>query len=68
MKDDETLFASVLIHSYALAESAAADHLSADARDFAGIEDWGERLLKVEGNDLERRKMGSLVLRGLQSS
>lgn len=48
VQDDETLYASVLLHSYALAESAAADHLSIDARDFAGIEDWGRRLLDAE--------------------
>jgi hypothetical protein len=49
VRDDETLFASVLIHSYALAESAAGDHLSVDARHFHGIEDWGYRLLDGEG-------------------
>lgn len=43
--DEETLLASVLIHSYALAESGAADHLGVDSRDFGGIEDWGARLL-----------------------
>lgn len=49
VQDDETLYASVLLHSYALAESAAADHLTVDARDFGGIEDWGGRLLSAEG-------------------
>jgi len=49
VQDDETLFASVLIHSYALAESAAADQLSMSARAFRGIEDWGHRLLDTEG-------------------
>lgn len=49
VRDAESLFASVLIHSYALAESAAADQLSMTARDFGGIEDWGQRLLESEG-------------------
>jgi len=49
VQDDETLFASVLIHSYALAESAAADRLGADPRSFAGVEDWGGRLLVSTG-------------------
>jgi hypothetical protein len=43
--DEEMLMASVLIHSYALAEWAAANHLDTDARLFEGIEDWGEQLL-----------------------
>lgn len=47
--DEEMLLASVLIHSYALAEWAAADHLGVDARSFDGIEDWGERLLTGNG-------------------
>ena len=38
VRDEETLFASVLIHSYALAESAAAERLGGHARDFGGIE------------------------------
>ena len=41
--------ASVLIHSYALAEWAAADRLETDARTFDGIEDWGEQLLLSNG-------------------
>jgi hypothetical protein len=51
VNDYETLFASVLIHSYALTESAAADHLGIDSREFKGIEDWGTRLLGAEGRD-----------------
>jgi hypothetical protein len=35
------LLASVLIHSYALAETAAAERLGGDARDFGGIEGLG---------------------------
>jgi hypothetical protein len=45
VSDEETLLASVLIHSYALAESAAARRLGGEARDYGGIEDWGARLL-----------------------
>jgi hypothetical protein len=45
VRDEEVLLASVLIHSYALAESAAAERLGEPARDFGGIEDWGTRLL-----------------------
>ena len=45
VSDEETLLASVLIHSYALAESAAVRRLGGDARDYGGIEDWGTRLL-----------------------
>ena len=41
VRDEEMLLASVLIHSYALAETAAAERLGGDARDFGGIEDWG---------------------------
>ena len=32
LRDQQTLYASVLIQSYALAESAAAEHLSVDSR------------------------------------
>lgn len=45
VQDEDILLGSVLIHSYALAESAAAQRLRADARHFGGIEDWGARLL-----------------------
>lgn len=37
--DAETLHGSVLVHSYALAESAAAEKLE-DHRSLGGIEDW----------------------------
>ena len=56
--DDETLFASVLIHSYAVAEAAAADKLAVDPRTFDGIEDWGHRLLRAEGRSWSRVKGG----------
>jgi hypothetical protein len=41
VEDAETLHGSVLVHSYALAEPAAAARLSIDPRSFGGIEDWG---------------------------
>ena len=49
VEDDEALYASVLIHSYAIAESAVAARIHADLRDLAGIEDWGTRLLAANG-------------------
>ena len=56
--DAETLHASVLVHSYALAENAAADHLALDARNFGGIEDWGARLLRTTHSDWTAVKGG----------
>ncbi len=50
VRDEEMLLASVLIHSYALAETAATGRLGGDARDFGGIEDWGTRLLATTGS------------------
>jgi hypothetical protein len=50
INDAETLHGSVLVHSYALAESAAAEKLE-DPRSFGGIEDWGARLLDANGRD-----------------
>jgi hypothetical protein len=47
--DEETLLASVLMHSYAFAETAATERLCCDARDFGGVEDWGTRLLTTTG-------------------
>lgn len=49
--DAEMLHASVLLHSYALAESAALNHLQLDPRSLGGIEDWGARLLSANGRD-----------------
>jgi hypothetical protein len=51
--DEETLLASVLMHSYAFAEAAAAERLGEDAHAFKGIEDWGERLLATTGSTWE---------------
>jgi len=47
--DEETLYASVLIHSYALAESVACDKLGLDSRASGGIEVWGSQLLSANG-------------------
>lgn len=46
--NEEILYASVLIHSYALAESAAMDALALN-RAPGGIEEWGCRLLTQAG-------------------
>lgn len=51
VEDEETLYASVLIHSYAVAEAAASDQLSISASEFGGIEDWGKRLLDSQMKD-----------------
>ena len=58
VRDEETLLASVLIHSYALAENAAVERLGGDARDFGGIEDWGTRLLATTGSTWDSLKEG----------
>ena len=49
IQDEQTLLRSVLVHSYALAESAAMDHLDLSARSVRGVEDWGLRLLSASG-------------------
>lgn len=43
--DEATLHASVLIHSYALAEATACDMLGIDSRAAGGIEAWAQKLL-----------------------
>ena len=55
--DEEMLYASVLIHSYALAESAAIDALGLD-RAPRGIEYWGAQLLLRAGSDWAAVKDG----------
>lgn len=47
VEDEETLYASVLIHSYALAESVACDMLGIDSRTAGGIESWAGQLLSA---------------------
>lgn len=54
VKDRDILFASVLIHSYALAESAAASQLGIALRDLQGIEEWGTDLLTQAGASWEQ--------------
>jgi hypothetical protein len=49
IRDEEMLYASVLIHSYALAESIACDVLGQSPTAAGGIESWGERLLLANG-------------------
>jgi hypothetical protein len=50
--DAETLLhGSVLVHSYAPAECAAADRLATAPRSLGGIEDWGARLLNANDRD-----------------
>lgn len=46
LEEAQTLHASVLLHTYALTESAAADHLGRDSRLLGKIEDWGAEMLK----------------------
>jgi hypothetical protein len=63
--DEETLYASVLLHSYALAESAAGDKLGREVRTLGGIEDWGNRLLAGNGTawiDVKAGKAGAVEL------
>lgn len=62
VSDEETLYASVLIHSYALVESAAADALS-QPRVSGGIEGWGQNLLDLSGkawSDVQGGKAGAI--------
>jgi hypothetical protein len=56
--DAETLHGSVLVHSYALAESAAAIRLATQPRSLGGIEDWGARLLDTNERDWSDVKGG----------
>ena len=47
--DEEILWGSVLVHTFALTQSAAEEKLEIDLRTTAGIEDWGGKLLKSAG-------------------
>jgi len=51
--DEQTLHASMLVHSYAIAEAAAARKLGVESRALRGIEDWGGRLLRANGRGWE---------------
>jgi hypothetical protein len=58
VRDEDILLGSVLVHSYALAESSAAKRLNMDAREFRGIEDWGTRLLATTQSSWELLRDG----------
>jgi hypothetical protein len=49
--DEVTLYAAVLIHTYALAEDAGCRALGVDSRSAGGIENWGKGLLAARGRD-----------------
>lgn len=51
IETEDMLLASVLIHTYAIAEAAASERLGSDARSVGGIEAWGGKLLALAGND-----------------
>ena len=54
--DAETLDGSVLVHSYALAEAAAAERMQMNSRSLAGIEDWGCEAHRQQWSRLDRRE------------
>jgi hypothetical protein len=58
LAEPEMLYASVLVHSYALAETAAAEKLGVSVRALSAIEDWGTRLLTAAGKDWSAVKGG----------
>ena len=49
MRDLDLLYTAVLIYSYSIIESEAADQLGEEIADLGGIEDWGERVLSQNG-------------------
>ena len=57
-EDSELLMASVLIHSYALAEASAAERLGVAWRELGAIERWGAQLLKAQGKSWSKVKGG----------
>ena len=58
VQDQDILLGSVLIHSYALAESGAAQLLRADPPTFRGIEDGAPRLLGTTGSSWDSLRDG----------
>lgn len=56
--DAETLHGSILVLSYTLAHTAAADRLRTPPRSLGGIEDWGTQLLSANGCDWTRVEGG----------
>jgi len=57
--DHQMLHASVLVHSYAVAEAAAGERLGLDSRELGPIEDWGTELLARGGRGWDDVKDGS---------
>ena len=51
LNDSEPLYATVLVQSYAVVESAAAERLATPQHSLGGIEDWGSRLLALNDRD-----------------
>lgn len=49
LRDEQLLHGAILVYSYTLAESAAADFIGMSTRDVGGIEDWAQRLLLRTG-------------------
>ncbi|MCZ4326756.1 hypothetical protein [Brachybacterium paraconglomeratum] len=63
MQDEQTLFSTVLVSSYALAEGAAGFRLQKDAASLGGIETWGSDLLSCNArswDDVPEGKSGAV--------
>lgn len=63
LADTEILHASVLFHTYALAEAAAAAELGTEVRHLEGIEVWGNELLTAAGaswDEIDGGKLGAV--------
>ena len=58
VEDRELLMASVLIHSYALVETAACERLGVGWRDLGAIEKWGKKLLATQDKDWSKVRGG----------
>ena len=56
--DHEILHASVLVHSYAVAEAAAGERLGVDPRALGPVEEWGTELLSRGGSGWDDVKDG----------
>lgn len=60
LSDEQTFYASVLLHSYAVTESAALEHLGEKNGSVGGIEDWGQKLLDANGKDWPSSKVDAV--------
>ena len=58
MNDQTILHASVLIHSYALAESVGAIRLGVDARELVASREWGSQLLALNSKSWSQVRGG----------